>query len=352
MTTRITTTTSPFTPHGPTTNLWSSLLFVTFLLRFILFFFVLNGRKITVISDYPFWSKILVAWYISVQLRKNCLRSWPQSWTTESSMRRFPVWRRKMESIVLWLKIWHIVSNSKSCWVIFKFLRQSGIVTSILKRCSGIFGQDGELLVSSSHLVHSVGFSPDKNILPNLGRIAEAQKDGGGKHFLVFGLPGRASSDRWMGVIWSQLLYFINITADGLGRWIRAFAAEVQWHHQPIHFPPDPCGSPCDLGLSTFPRGWQDWQHSWRLFSIGDWELLEFVRFINWWEWTHVKSLQNVSKRMTHNETSKVVLGNDLEWWQGSEVSILKQMSSKVDVELLIPADRYWYFEYPSCKCR
>lgn len=64
---------------------------------------------------------------------------------------------------------------------------------------SGIFGQDGELLVSSSHLVHSVGFSPDKNILPNLGRIAEAQKDGGGKHFLVFGLPGRASSDRWMG---------------------------------------------------------------------------------------------------------------------------------------------------------
>jgi len=50
-----------------------------------------------------------------------------------------------------------------------------------------IFGQDGELLVSSSHLVHSVGFSPDKNILPNLGRIAEAQKDGAGKHFLVFG---------------------------------------------------------------------------------------------------------------------------------------------------------------------
>lgn len=52
----------------------------------------------------------------------------------------------------------------------------------------GMFGKDGELLVSSSQLVHSVGFSPDKNILPNLSRIAEAGD--GGKHFLVFGLPG------------------------------------------------------------------------------------------------------------------------------------------------------------------
>ena len=51
-----------------------------------------------------------------------------------------------------------------------------------------MFGKDGELLVSSSQLVHSVGFSPDKNILPNLSRIAEAGD--GGKHFLVFGLPG------------------------------------------------------------------------------------------------------------------------------------------------------------------
>lgn len=48
-----------------------------------------------------------------------------------------------------------------------------------------IFGKDGELLVSSSQLVHSVGFSPDKNILPNLSRIAEAGD--GDKHFLVFG---------------------------------------------------------------------------------------------------------------------------------------------------------------------
>lgn len=49
-----------------------------------------------------------------------------------------------------------------------------------------IFAKNGELLASSCHLVHSVGFSPDTDILPNLKTIANAGNEGG-KHFLVFG---------------------------------------------------------------------------------------------------------------------------------------------------------------------
>ena len=48
--------------------------------------------------------------------------------------------------------------------------------------------------MSSNQLVHSVGFSPDKSILPNLSTIAAAGH-GNPKHFLVFGLPGRF----WLG---------------------------------------------------------------------------------------------------------------------------------------------------------
>ena len=50
-----------------------------------------------------------------------------------------------------------------------------------------VFGKDGELLVSCGRLVHSIGFTPDQDILPNLQKIASCGKDGASKHFLIFG---------------------------------------------------------------------------------------------------------------------------------------------------------------------